>query len=121
MAKTTKRQRWDTAVDGLAKEVDALSKLYDEFIGKWAAQFARVTDEFSNVESVRADDFESWRDNLPESLQSGATGEKLDAIMDIDLDCPGSEDVVSHEDLETMGERVEELREIELPQGFGRD
>jgi len=45
-------------------------------------------------------EFQEWRDNLPETLQSGALAEKLDAICDLDLS---------------------ELEGIEVPLGFGRD
>ena len=37
---------------------------------------------------------------LPESLEASATAQRLDAVIDLDL---------------------EELEEIELPRGFGRD
>ena len=41
-----------------------------------------------------------WLDALPEALRDGATGEALQAIVDLDLD---------------------ELASIEPPRGFGRD
>ena len=41
-----------------------------------------------------------WLDALPEALRDGATGEALQAIVDLDLD---------------------ELVSIEPPRGFGRD
>ena len=43
--------------------------------------------------------YQTWRDNLPESLEDSATAELLDAVIAVDLD---------HLD-------------IELPKGFGRD
>ena len=42
----------------------------------------------------------AWRDALPEALRDGATGEALQAIVDLDLD---------------------ELASTEPPRGFGRD
>jgi hypothetical protein len=45
-------------------------------------------------------EFQEWRDSLPENLQGGILGEKLDAICDLDLS---------------------ELEGIEVPLGFGRD
>src|SRR5215472_9754809 len=42
----------------------------------------------------------AWLDALPEALRDGATGEALQAIVDLDLD---------------------ELASIEPPRGFGRD
>lgn len=48
------------------------------------------------------DHFQKWRDNLPASLESSATAEALDAVLEL----RGS---------------VEELQAIDLPKGFGRD
>jgi hypothetical protein len=48
------------------------------------------------------DHFQKWRDNLPVSLESSATAEALDAV------------------LELRG-YVEELQAVDLPKGFGRD
>jgi hypothetical protein len=45
-------------------------------------------------------EYEAWLDALPEALRDGATGEALQAIVDLDLD---------------------ELASIEPPRGFGRD
>ena len=48
------------------------------------------------------DRFQTWRDNLPASLENSATAEALDAV------------------LELRG-YVEELQAVDLPKGFGRD
>ena len=45
-------------------------------------------------------EYAAWFDALPETLRNGATGEALQAIVDLDLD---------------------ELASIEPPRGFGRD
>ena len=45
-------------------------------------------------------EYAAWLDVLPETLRDGATGEALQAIVDLDLG---------------------ELASIELPRGFGRD
>ena len=45
-------------------------------------------------------EYAAWLDALPEALRDGATGEALQAIVDLDLD---------------------ELASIEPPRGFGRD
>ena len=52
-------------------------------------------------------EFEEWKDNLPESLQQSAVGEKLEAVCDIDLD--------------SALEAVTEAEGADLPLGFGRD
>ena len=45
-------------------------------------------------------DYSAWYDALPEATREGATGEALEAIVELDLD---------------------ELAAIEPPRGFGRD
>ena len=45
-------------------------------------------------------EYAAWLDALPEALRDGATGEGLQAIVDLDLD---------------------QLASIEPPRGFGRD
>jgi hypothetical protein len=51
--------------------------------------------------------FESWRENLPENLESSALGQKLDAVCDLDI-----EGAISI---------IDEADGLDLPQGFGRD
>ena len=43
--------------------------------------------------------YEAWRENLPASLESSATADRLDAVCELDI----------------------EQLDIELPRGFGRD
>ncbi len=52
-------------------------------------------------------EFQEWRDNLPENLAAWPVGERLDAVVDLDLQ--GALDTVS------------EASGLDLPQGFGRD
>jgi len=48
------------------------------------------------------DHFQKWRDNLPTNLDSSATAEALDAVLELRA-------------------YVDELQTIDLPKGFGRD
>jgi hypothetical protein len=54
------------------------------------------------VEELQAlqQEYQAWLDNLPESLQDSPVGEKLEAICSLDL---------------------EELVDIDLPLGWGKD
>lgn len=71
----------------------------------------------SSLEDLRAvrDEYEEWRDNLPENLQDGPTGEKLNAVVDIDIP----------DDVENLLDDVEsaltEAEGADLPQGYGKD
>jgi hypothetical protein len=59
---------------------------------RWAAAVAALID--------LQDEYRIWRDNLPANLEGSRLAEKLDAIVDLDLD---------------------ELLAIDPPRGYGRD
>lgn len=73
---------------------------------KWAAAAAKAVEGLSELQELQTD-YQSWYDNLPENLQQSATGEKLEAITQLDIDSA----------LET----AQEAESIDLPLGFGRD
>lgn len=56
-------------------------------------------------------EYEEWKDNLPDSLQNSATAEKLEAVCDLEI-------ATVQDDL---SELLDEIEGIELPVGFGRD
>jgi len=56
-------------------------------------------------------EYQDWKDNLPENLQQSALGEKLDAVCDLQLD-PADHEIQNV---------IDEAANIDLPQGFGRD
>lgn len=60
------------------------------------------------------DEFEDWRDNLPENLAGSALGEKLEAVCELDVD--GGVDAI-----QTVLETVSDAEGADLPLGFGRD
>jgi hypothetical protein len=63
-----------------------------------------------DLEEIRGE-YEEWRDNLPESLQSSPTADKLDEVCNLDI-----ESVLG--DVESL---LDEAEGLELPLGFGRD
>lgn len=81
MAKESRRLRWERAVADALAACEQLQDLQQEY--------------------------QEWRDNLPENLDSSAVAEKLDAVCDLDLD--------------GVRDTIDEADSLELPQGFGRD
>ena len=59
------------------------------------------------------EEYQEWRDNLPENLESSALAEKLDAVVDLDLDL-----TVELDEIESA---LGEADGADLPLGFGRD
>lgn len=63
---------------------------------------ARLAAAESELQAL-ADEFQAWRDNLPESLQESGLATKLD------------------EAIERLTDLVAGVADIDLPKGFGRD
>jgi len=59
----------------------------------------RWADAVTTLRELQAE-YQEWLDNLPENLQDGALADKLQAVCELDLD---------------------ELENVDLPLGFGRD
>lgn len=82
MAKTKSRaQRWAEAAEAAEAALNTLLEVQQEY--------------------------EEWKDNLPENLQDSPVGEKLEAVCDLDIQ--GAIDT------------VQEASGADLPMGFGRD
>jgi hypothetical protein len=77
-----------------------------------------LEDALLNLRDVR-DEYQEWYDNLPENLQDSSVGEKLQIIIDIDLepDLPDLEDP----DFDSAESAAQECLDADLPLGFGRD
>lgn len=73
------------------------------------AAFDDLQGAFEDLASIR-EEYEEWRDNLPENMQSGALAEKLDAVVGLDFDV-----------LSEVEGALDEAEGADLPLGFGRD
>lgn len=73
---------------------------------RWEKACATAADGISQLQELR-DEYQEWRDNLPENLSSSPVAEKLDAIIDLDID--GAQSI------------IEDAEGVDLPLGFGRD
>jgi ParB-like nuclease domain len=90
--------------------IDAIGKLRSA----WEEHIGPVNEALEELQGVQ-EEYESWRDSLPENLQSSATAEMLTAICDIQLK------EIEEPDFETLESAAEECLEAEIPRGFGRD
>jgi hypothetical protein len=73
---------------------------------RWAAAVQAALDALDDLENLRQE-YEEWRENLPENLQSGSVAESLDAVINLDV-----QGAIS---------AVQEFEGVDLPRGFGRD
>ena len=98
----SRQQRWNDAV---TKAQEALSKLQDVK--------QETIDAISELNEIKQE-FSDWKDNLPENLVSSPLGEKLEAIVDLDLE-------PDENDFDAMETAISEAEAADLPLGFGRD
>jgi len=73
---------------------------------RWADACAKAREGLELLQGLR-EEFEEWQDNLPENLANSALGEKLQAVVDVQID-------------EALAV-VDEAEGLDLPLGFGRD
>jgi hypothetical protein len=103
MAKVKSRPaRWEEACSEARERLDAAKEAAEAAVAAFEA-LKELQDEYGD-----------WLDNMPDGLRAGPTGEKIEALMEIDLE-PGENDI------EAMEQALDEAEAAELPMGFGRD
>lgn len=85
---------------------------WNDAAGRARAAHDELQAALGELNDVRQE-YEDWRDNLPENLQQSGLGEKLNAVADLDLD-PDSL-------LSDVDNAIGEAEGADLPLGFGRD
>ena len=73
---------------------------------RWAEAVSDAQDALARLTEL-VEEYQEWRDGLPENLEQSATAEKLDAIADLGVD-----EAVAI---------IETAQDADLPRGFGRD
>lgn len=73
---------------------------------RWAQACAKMREGLDELTSLQ-EEYQEWRDNLPENQESSPVAEKLDAVADLDLD--------------SVESTLSDCEGADLPLGFGRD
>jgi hypothetical protein len=73
---------------------------------RWSEAVSQAQEGLATLQEMM-EDFQEWYDNMPENLQSSATGELLQEIIRLDID--GAVNT------------VDEAEAVQIPLGFGRD
>jgi hypothetical protein len=99
-------QRWSDAATDAAQALSDMEQAKDKF-----------EEAMVELKSVQ-DEYEEWKDNLPENLQQSPLGEKLEEVCGLDI-----ESASSGIDSAIDGARgvVDEAQGLDLPRGFGKD
>lgn len=100
-SRTSRTARWNDAAGELRSAFDALTTAAEEF--------KTALDALREVK----DEYEGWLDNLPDGLRDSPVGEKLQAVVDIDLDV--------EPDLDELETTVQAAEDADLPLGWGKD
>lgn len=93
---------------------------------RWADAAAELRTAVDAVEAAMADaeaaaqalaevkeEYEGWLDNMPDGLRYSPTGEKLQAVVELDCE-PG-------DDLDALRALADEAENVDLPLGWGKD
>lgn len=91
----SRTKRWQHAVGEALKASALLEEMLQELLD--------IQQEYSD-----------WKDAMPENLENSALGEKLSAIVDLDIES-------AHSNAEEIVDLVNECDMADLPLGFGRD
>ena len=73
---------------------------------RWADACAQANEALAELKELQ-EEYEGWKDSLPENLANSPVGEKLTAVCDLDI--------------ESAMSTVDDAEGAELPLGFGRD
>ena len=63
-------------------------------------------------------EYAEWQDNLPENMAGTATAEKLDEVVELDVQSAFDEAADALQNLQSVAEAASAM---DLPRGFGRD
>lgn len=94
----------DQLVEGVLPTVKKIPKLSRR--QRWEAACSDAFDGLERLTELQQE-YQEWRDNLPESLESSSTAELLDAICELEI--------------ESVKDQVSDFESADLPRGFGRD
>lgn len=107
MAKAKSRpKQWAEAVGQCREALDELD-----------AATTKLEEAASNLRSIQ-EDYEGWKDNMPENLANSPLGEKLEAVVGLEIE--NMADAVRSAVDEATGV-VDEAEGVDLPRGFGKD
>jgi len=114
--KPSRSDRWAAAVSKAQSAHTVLRGKVEEL----EHPLSQLAEAMAEIRAVQ-EEYEEWQGNMPESMQSGATFEKLEAITQIDIDSHTDLDLSNISNLEEISDALDECENADLPSGFGRD
>lgn len=150
MAGKSRTVRWQEACAKGREALESMQEMIEEINSELADKIQELTDQLqTEIDTITArlepdaqkarealedleelkNEYEEWYDNMPEQLQDGPTGEKLQEIsymefeveIDTEVTVPDIELPEIEIDLSDLEEKLDEAEGADLPLGFGRD
>jgi chromosome segregation ATPase len=107
MANLSRPKRWTKAISKTQSIIEDVRSTLNNF-----------SEYSSELEDLKSE-YENWKYNLPENLQSSTLAEKLDKIYDLN-DITSDIDEISNA-LDNLESSIGDYEATDLPLGFGRD
>jgi hypothetical protein len=98
--------RWQSAVTRAKTALGEIISSCDE-----------LEDAMSELQGVQ-EEYQEWKDNLPDNLQSGNLADKLDEVCNLDIADKADEIRTAADELDGT---LDEAEGMDMPLGFGRD
>ena len=110
------------AVQEAQQDAQEASAAYETAMEALSAAREKVEEALENLRAVREEEYQGWYENMNEGLQQTATGQKLEALLDIDLE-PSMPDLPEVEEIDwsEIENAAQEILDAEYPLGFGKD
>lgn len=106
MANLSRPKRWAAAIDKAGKVISDMENA-----------LMALEEAATDLEEIRQE-YEDWKDNLPDNLQSSALADKLNEVSDLDIN---SEIEGLRSAFDTVNDLFQTAQGLDLPRGFGRD
>jgi len=113
------REAFDAVREARQAFMDQVQELWDSMMTEPVSKLGEAMGALLDVQA----EYQEWYDGMSENLQNSATGEKLQAVTELDLEFtePDEPDFDVSFDLDTVESQIEDADASELPQGYGRD
>lgn len=99
-------KRWATAASEAAEALSTIEGSLDA-----------LDTALAELRSIQ-EEFESWKDNMSENLASSPTGDKLEAVCELEIDTAADG---IREAIEAVREVIDSAEGLDLPRGYGKD
>lgn len=109
------------AVEIAKADANEAMTAYQDAVDALTGAMEKVEEAMQSLRDVR-EEYQGWYDNMNEGLQQSPTGQKLEELLNIDLE-PSDPEIPTFEEIDfsEIEEAAQQILDADLPLGFGRD